>query len=237
MKILCVADNKDPIVYSSQIKSRFSDVDMVLGAGDLELEFYGFIVSSLNKPLLFVFGNHHLTRLPNYRKSLRSPYERLEGGIMAPSFGSTYVGGKVKIVGGVIVAGLGGSRKYNDGMNQFTEFGMFRMIVRLLPSLLWNRIFHGRYLDVLLTHTPPWGVGDKPDPCHRGFRIFRWFVRKFKPRYLVHGHIHLYDLNAQRSSVVGETTVINAYNHVVIDVDPEPRKQHASSETQGALSE
>jgi hypothetical protein len=35
MKILCVADNIDPLVYSSSIKSRFREVDLVLGAGDL----------------------------------------------------------------------------------------------------------------------------------------------------------------------------------------------------------
>ena len=55
MKILCVADHVDPFVYSAGLKSRFRDVELVLSAGDLSLEYYDFIVSTLNKPLYFVF--------------------------------------------------------------------------------------------------------------------------------------------------------------------------------------
>ena len=35
MKILCVSDHKDPIVYSSQVKERFQGIDLILGAGDV----------------------------------------------------------------------------------------------------------------------------------------------------------------------------------------------------------
>ncbi|TFH04381.1 MAG: metallophosphoesterase, partial [Spirochaetales bacterium] len=60
MRILCVADHIDPLVYSAGIKNRFRDIDLVLGAGDLPMEYLGFISASLNKPIFFVFGNHHL---------------------------------------------------------------------------------------------------------------------------------------------------------------------------------
>jgi uncharacterized protein len=220
MKILCVSDHRDPIVYSSQIKSRFGHIDLVLAAGDLELEYYGFIVSSLNKPLLFVFGNHNLSRLPAYRKKLRDPFiGTAESGYLEPSFGSTHVGGKIRRVKGLIVAGLGGSRRYNDGLNQFSERAMFMRMMRLFPALLLNRIIHGRYLDILLTHTPPFGIGDLPDVCHQGFKVFLWFMRVFRPTYLIHGHIHLYDLNAKRESVYHQTRVVNAYDHTVIEID------------------
>ena len=59
MKILCISDNISPIIYSDKIKCRFPDVDMVLSAGDIDLEYYEFIISMLDKPLLFVFGNHN----------------------------------------------------------------------------------------------------------------------------------------------------------------------------------
>lgn len=220
MKILCVADHRDPIIYSSQIRERFADIDIVLAAGDLELEYYGFIVSSLNKPLLFVFGNHNLSRLPEYRKHLRDPYDDLSTSpYLRPSFGSTYVGAKVKTVHGLIVAGLGGSRRYNSGENQFSEFGMFSRMMRIFPKLLLNRLFHGRYLDILLTHAAPWGLGDMPDQCHRGFKVFLWFMRVFKPRYLVHGHVHLYDMNAKRKHTYFETTVVNAFSHTIIEIE------------------
>ena len=219
MKILCISDHRDPIVYSNGIKSRFEDVDLVLSSGDLELEYYDFIVSSLNKPLLFVFGNHNLSHLPSFRKSLRYPYEQdVQNGYLAPSFGSTYVGGRLIRIGGVIFAGLGGCKQYSRGINQFTEFAMFRMILRIIPGMLVNRIIRGRYLDVLLTHAPPYGIGDLPDPCHEGFKVFRWFLRVFRPVYHVHGHIHLYDLNANRETAYCQSKVINAYDHTVLEI-------------------
>ncbi len=67
MKILCVADEIDPLVHSIRIRERFGDVDLVLSAGDLPMEYLSYIVSALNKPLLFVFGNHNLKDLPYFR--------------------------------------------------------------------------------------------------------------------------------------------------------------------------
>jgi Icc-related predicted phosphoesterase len=108
---------------------------------------------------------------------------------------------------------------YNGGENQFTDFGMFLWILRLLPLLLWNRALRGRFLDVLVTHSPPYGINDLPDPCHTGFRVFLWFLRVFRPRFLVHGHVHLYDRNAAREAQYAGTTIVNAYDHAVIELE------------------
>ncbi|MCL2128230.1 MAG: metallophosphoesterase [Treponema sp.] len=201
MKILCVSDQIDPLVYSNSIKKRFSDVGLVLCAGDLPLDYLDFIVSSLGRPLLFVFGNHN--------------NEEMAGG----GFGSTHIGSKVRTEEGLIVAGLGGSMRYNRGANQFTEFQMRVEIFRMIPRLLLNRVFRGRFLDILLTHAPPKGIHDKADKCHWGFAAFLWFMKRFRPRYLVHGHIHLYDLSDVRRTRWMDTDVINAYGHYVIDTD------------------
>jgi Icc-related predicted phosphoesterase len=216
MKILCVADHVDPFVYSAGLKSRFRDVELVLSAGDLSLEYYDFIVSTLNKPLYFVFGNHHLEHRAR-SGGWHDPFgKRLEG--WEARGGATILQGKVMRSKGVILAGLGGSIWYNGGENQFTNAAMLFAILRLLPRLLWHRVAHGRFLDVLLTHAPPYGINDLPDPCHTGFRVYLWFMRTFRPRYLIHGHVHLYDRNAAREARYGSTTVINAYDHVVLDL-------------------
>jgi len=107
---------------------------------------------------------------------------------------------------------------YNGGNNQFSEAGMFFEMCRLFPMLILNRIFRGRFLDILLTHAAPRGIHDREDPCHRGFKIFNWFMRVFKPRFLVHGHIHLYDLSEVRVTRYAETTVVNAYSRYVLTV-------------------
>jgi uncharacterized protein len=220
VKILCVSDHVDPLIYSNSIKSRFRKMDLVLGAGDLELPYYGFIVSNLNKPLAFVFGNHNLKRISYYRKEHAPVHIDLSASnFLERSFGSTYIGDKVVKLSGVLVAGLGGSKRYNNGINQFSEFQMAMKIIKLIPGMFFNRIFRGRYLDVLLTHAPPEGIHDREDRCHRGFKVFLNFMRFFKPRYLVHGHVHLYDLNAVRITEYHETTVVNAYEHIIIDLE------------------
>lgn len=221
MRILCVSDQIDPLVYSASIKERFGDVDMVLSAGDLPLDYLGFIVTTLNKPVYFVFGNHNLKELAYYlpRFEDRLTNRGFDYEAQSTSSGAVHLGSKVMREGNVIFAGLGGSLRYNNGRNQFTDFQMRLQILSLLPRLIWNRIVHGRFLDILLTHSPPAGIHDKDDPCHRGFAAFLWFMKTFKPRYLVHGHIHLYDLNDLRATKYGQTLVVNAYSHYLIDTD------------------
>jgi Icc-related predicted phosphoesterase len=209
MKILCIADQIDPLVYSSSIKTRYHDVDLILSAGDLPLDYLDFVVSSLNCPLFFVYGNHHLEEYHSYRNTIKGGSER----------GITHVGSSVHKEKGLIIAGLGGSMMYNRGTNQYTEGQMRLEICKLFPRLLFNRIFRGRWLDILLTHAAPRGIHDKSDLCHQGFNCFLWFMRFFKPRYLIHGHIHLYDLLELRTTQYASTLVINAYSQYLINME------------------
>jgi Icc-related predicted phosphoesterase len=215
LKILCISDQIDPQVYSPRIKERFADVDLILSAGDLPLDYLDFIISNLNKPLFFVFGNHHTEELKHYRKLWNTPLIEEDGGYYG--CGAVHLGSKVKTEGNFIVAGLGGSMRYNNGSNQFTDFEMFFEIAKLIPKLLWNRIFHGRFVDILLTHAPPKGIHDKNDRCHCGFKTYLWFIKVFKPKFLVHGHIHLYDLSDVRCTKWENTLIVNAYSHYVIN--------------------
>jgi len=219
MKILCIADTVDPLVDSLGIKERFKDIDLVLSAGDLPMEYLSYIVSMLNKPLFFVFGNHNLADLPYYRPVPGMKPEPDRGSMHDYSryIGATYVGFKVKREADIIVLGMGGCLKYNNGPNQFSQLQMWIMAIAKVPVLLWNRVFRGRAVDIVLTHAPPSGIHDKEDRCHRGFKAFLWLMKVFQPRYLVHGHIHLYDSREERATLVGSTTVLNAYGYQIID--------------------
>jgi len=214
MKILCISDQIDPLVYTNTIRDRFAGVDLILCAGDLPMDYLDFIVSSLNKPLFFVFGNHNLEQLHYYTEG------QMENFIEENDYqgsGAIHIGTKVIHQDGLIIAGLGGSMRYNRGNNQFTESQMRREIFKMIPALIFNRIFRGRYVDILLTHASPKGIHDKEDRCHWGFKIFLWFMRTFKPKYLIHGHIHLYSLSEKRVTDYEKTRVINAYSHYVLD--------------------
>jgi len=221
MKILCIADDRDPLIYSSQVAQRYADVDLVISAGDLQLKYYEFIVSSLNRPFYFVFGNHQTQYLSRFmhRSSLdelRYDHTRMGWGV-----GGQCIDGKIirDKSTGLLLAGLGGSMRYNRGEHQFTEFDMVLRMVKLLPHLVYNRIRYKRYVDMLITHAPPRGIGDGEDRCHTGFTVFLWFIRWFNPRYLLHGHIHLIDANAPRITRIGKTEVINVYRSYLLETE------------------
>jgi Icc-related predicted phosphoesterase len=196
-------------------------VDIVLSAGDLPMDYLDFIVSSLNKPTFFVFGNHNLKEYAKYRKTADS-YDAISSAEMDEDFsysGATHLGTKVKHEEGLIIAGLGGCMRYNRDVNQYTEFQMKLEILKIIPNLFFNRIFRGRYLDILLTHASPRGIHDMEDRCHLGFKCFLWFMKVFRPKYLIHGHIHLYDLSTVRTTKYMDTMVINAYSHYLLNTD------------------
>jgi len=215
MKILCVSDQIDPLIYSSSIKQRYGDIDLILAAGDLPLDYLDFINSTLNKPMCFVLGNHH-TGDYSHDNSGVWQYNGCEN-CECHSSGATCVDTKVRYEEGLIIAGLGGSMCYNRGENQFSDFQMYIRMLKLFPGLIFNRIFRGRYVDILLTHAAPRGIHDREDKCHIGFKCFVWFIKVFRPKYLVHGHIHLYDLSELRTTKYNDTLVINAFSHYIID--------------------
>jgi len=115
MKILCIADHIDPLVYSAGIKQRFKDVELVLSAGDLPLSYYDFIMSTMNKPLLFVFGNHNLKGMEHFRgvSDALGRFSALRREVEAPATGAVYLNGRVRREKGLLLAGLDGSRWYN----------------------------------------------------------------------------------------------------------------------------
>ena len=123
----------------------------------------------------------------------------------------------------LLIAGASGSMRYNNGLCQYTERQMFFRLLALAPVLLWNKLRYGRYLDIFLTHAAPRHIHDREDACHKGFECFNWFIKKFQPTYLVHGHIHLYDMNSPRFTQSENTMVVNAFSHCIIDL---PRGQH-----------
>jgi len=216
MKILLVSDQVDPLVYSPRMRDRFRDVSFVLSAGDLPSEYLGFITSMLNRDLVYVSGNHDLSSLEAQGmarwREMENPDEGSKTGAMSADF-------KFMTLEGLSILGLPGSMLYNKGSNQYSEFAMSLRLAFLVPRLLWNKLLRGRGVDLVLTHSAPRGIQDRDDLCHRGFKCFLWLMRVFKPRWLVHGHIHLYDLADVRVSSYQATTIINAFGHWVLDTE------------------
>ena len=241
MKILCVSDQIDPLVYSTQAKERFKDIDLILCAGDLPSDYIDFIVSTLNRQTYFIFGNHNLSEFKYYHKQKKQngahPTWQDQSELdLKGSFGATYTGFKtltekkirIPLPNGktrpLLIAGASGSKRYNNGLNQYTDRQMFFKLLPMFPRLLLNKILYGTYLDIFLTHAPPRHIHDKEDPCHQGFECFNGFIRRFQPTFLVHGHIHLYDMSMQRLTKVGGTTVVNAYSHTILELGKQEKE-------------
>ncbi len=216
MKILCVSDQIDPLVYSAGAKEYFKDIDLVLCAGDLAMEYIDYIVTTLNVPTYFVFGNHNLEEFGVYHPS-ETTYAVHNADSLSHCHGAIYCGFKVKREKKLLIAGCSGSMRYNNGNSQYTDSQMFFRLLKLAPQLIINKIRYGRYLDIFLTHASPLGIHDKKDLCHLGFKCYLWFLKTFTPTYMIHGHIHLYDSQETRVTQWEKTTIINAFSHYVID--------------------
>lgn len=218
MKVLCVSDEIDPLIYSPNAKERLQDIDFVISAGDLPMEYLGFIASVTCTPLYFVFGNHNLKYLKQFNKQSGRLQEINTHSYTQRSFGARYINKRCVRHADFLIAGLGGCKRYNNGKNQFTEFQMTLRLWTLIPRLLINRILYGRFIDMFVTHTPPRDIHDREDPCHQGFKCFRWFIKIFKPRFMLHGHIHIYNNTYNRKTIWKDCAIINVFQSYTIDL-------------------
>ena len=96
----------------------------------------------------------------------------------------------------------------------YTEKQMKNRIHRI-SYLLWKK----KGIDILLTHAPLAGCGDAPDLAHCGFQSFRDLLARYKPSYMVHGHVHAnYSRQFTRERTYEDTKIINAYEKYIIEI-------------------
>lgn len=201
VRVLAVSDKVEPLLDSPQVSERFGDVGLVLGCGDLPYRYLERLTTRLRADVFFVRGNH----------ALREVYGA-QGAYTGPQ-GCFDLHRQVIRYRGVLLAGVEGSLRYSKGPFQYTQTEMWAFVLGLTPRLLLNRLLYGRYLDIFVTHAPPWGVHDKPDLPHRGIKAFRWLLRVFRPPYHFHGHIHRYTPWDPVATRVDATLVVNAYGY------------------------
>jgi Icc-related predicted phosphoesterase len=208
MKVLALSDEVVPLIYSPQVREHFADVDLILGCGDVPYYYLEYVVSMLDRPLYYVHGNHDIGK--QYKSDGRVA-ERAEG--------CTVLDGRVAQHGGLLLGGLGGSVRYRpDAPNQYSQPEMTGRMWRMALQLWINRLQHGRCLDVLFTHSPPFGIHDQPDPAHVGFRAFLAFMQRFEPRYLLHGHCHVRYTSEPQRTRFHKTDVLNIYPYRLLEL-------------------
>lgn len=207
LRILAISDEVDDRLYSPGLARRFGALDLVLSCGDLPDHYLDYVASMLNAPLYGVRGNHDAR-----------PGSDEEDDHLRRHCGMVDLHARVVAEQGLLIGGLDGSLRYNQGPYQYTEGQMREQVARMVPRLLANRARYGRFLDILVTHASPRGIHDQPDRCHQGFEVFRWFLRTFRPRYHLHGHIHVYDNRTVTATRFHDTLVLNAYRYRELSV-------------------
>lgn len=202
MKLLCVSDTVVAQMESAaHLRRRYNDIDAVVSCGDLPAAYLEYITSVLGVTLLYVRGNHDT-----------SYDERPPGGINLHQRRVTF--------GGVSFYGIEGSLNYNNNPVQYSQFQMGQMVFRSLNPLLYYRLTRGRGVDIFVTHAPPRGIHDLPDLPHRGINSFLRFMRWYRPRYMLHGHVHTYDRRVIVETQHLDTCVMNINPVTVLEVEP-----------------
>lgn len=196
MRVLAVSDVPSDRFYEYYTEGKLDEFDLILSCGDLRPEYLEFLVTMAHCPLIYVHGNHD------------DSYGREPQGCECAD-------DSIIEYRGIRILGLGGSFKYRDGKYMYTENQMKSRIRRL-----WLTIKKHRGFDILLTHAPARGLNDFDTVPHRGFECFNSLMKKYNPQYFIHGHIHRnYDFRIPQICAKGGTTVINAYEYCIFDID------------------
>lgn len=196
VKILTVSDFKDKDLIRKIETKTLEPVDLVISCGDLDPEYLSFLRDRVDRPLFYVKGNHDIRYTPGNPMGCENIHRR------------------VVSYKGINILGLEGSMWYNGGANQYTET-MMRKTLFGLWFTLWRK---GR-IHVVATHAAPRHIHDREDLCHLGFESFAGLIRKRRPAWFVHGHIHEEFHNpADRITRVGDTRVVNTCGHTIIEV-------------------
>jgi len=207
VRILAVADEVAESLYGDTLKELRPD--LILAAGDLPFDYLENLVSRTDVPLLFVPGNHD----PGLKLG-DSTFEGLSAKFdgTGPS-GCINADGRTEEAAGLWIAGLGGSIRYNEGPNQYTQREM-RWRARKLE---WRARVRRRHIDILLTHAPAAGLGDAGDPAHAGFDAFNRLILKLRPRVHIHGHVRSFGPKKDDLRL-GETVIVNAIPYRLLEL-------------------
>ena len=207
MRILAIADEVAESLYGDTLKELRPDI--IVSAGDLPFSYLENLVSRTDVPLLYVPGNHD--------PELKLGDATFEG--LSASFDGTgppgciNVDGRIEHAAGLAIAGLGGSIRYNDGPNQYTQ----RQMSWRARKLEWRSRLRRRRVDIMLTHSPAAGLGDAEDLAHRGFEAFQPLILRLRPRMLIHGHVRNYGPKSEDLHL-GGTLIVNPIPYRLIEL-------------------
>ncbi len=204
MRILAIADQESSYLWDHFEKSKLEGIDLIISCGDLNPNYLSFLATFTSAPVLYVHGNHD---------------ERYN---QTPPEGCICIEDKIYVHQGIRILGLGGSMRYKPGECQYTERQMTARVNKLKLQLLRRRGF-----DILVTHAPAYQLNDGMDLPHQGFRVFLTLLDRYRPKFFLHGHVHMsYGRRHKRYDKYQDTHVINVYERCIFDYEDEEPGKH-----------
>ena len=210
VRVLVVSDEIAPELTADRVRDLRPE--LVLSAGDLPWDHVEWVGDTAGAPVVYVPGNHDPETKPHRDLGLRWGDDEPPGPRGAIAADRTLVE-----VRGLRIAGLGGCVRYRSGPHQYSQREYARASRRLVRAAR-----RGGPVDVLLTHAPPFGLGDGADPAHVGIEALPRVIELLRPTWHLHGHVHPYG-QVQPDRVLGPTTIRNVVPWVVLEVEPRAR--------------
>ncbi len=165
-----------------------NSIDLICTLGDLDQISLSGLEDVTNIPKIGVYGNHC-------------------SGMYFEPLGIMNMHLKTFEFGGLVFGGFEGCVRYKDSMygKMYTQ----EEATQLLEGF--------PYVDVMITHCPPYGVNDEPgELAHQGYRALREYIEQKKPKYLLHGHTYPTAENTVKK--FSDTEIIYVYEDKIIDL-------------------
>jgi len=204
MKILAISDVESSYLWDYFEKSKLEGVDLIISCGDLDPRYLSFLATFTSAPVLYVHGNHDV----KYKK--------------IPPEGCICIEDRIFVYQGLRILGLGGSMRYNEGEHQYTDWEMRNRVGKL-----WFQLLRHRGFDILVTHAPAYQLNDGLDLPHQGFKVFHTLLERYRPKYFLHGHVHMaYGRKHKRYDKYLDTHVINTFERCLFEFEDEKVAEH-----------
>lgn len=202
---LAVSDDPDPALDHATNRAALGVLDAIVGAGDLEPDYLGFLADAFSVQLAFVRGNHdHGGR---WAESVAA---------LAPRPLAT---GRLHEVTGLAVAALEWPGLRHGGRSRY-DGSAWADAVRLRARGWLTGALGRRGPVVVLSHAPPRGLGDRAvDPYHVGYAGYRWLLDGWRPPLWLHGHVPPASVEGWRVDHAG-AAVVNVTGAVLIEFRP-----------------
>jgi hypothetical protein len=204
IRLLAVSDCVDPALEHAVNRDALGRLDAIVGCGDLEPAYLGFLGDAFRVPVAYVRGNHD--RGGHWAETAARAPQHLASGRLVE-------------VGGVTVApfewpGLRPDRAMRD------EWMAWRDVLRVGRGLLRRRLRGRRSPILVVSHAPPRGVGDHAaNRYHLGYAAYRWLLDRLQPPLWLHGHVDPATIADWREDH-GDSIVANVTGSVVVELVP-----------------